>query len=104
MHIHHNAKDKFDDYEINYIIKALIEYDNKIKAVKNKLSGLTKEDMDYFHKYSKIMNEISKEVDNIAEKELYTPDKYFIDLGETLKGKTLLIYLQYKYMKVEELY
>ena len=98
------SKDKFDDYEINYIIKALVEHENKIKTAKNKLSGLTKDDMDYFHKYSKIINEISEEVDNIAEKEFYTPDKYFIDLGETLKGKPLLIYLQYKYMKVEELY
>jgi len=98
------SKDKFDDYEINYIIKALIEYENKIKAVKNKLSGLAKEDKDYFHKYSKIINEISEEVDNIAEKEFNTPDKYFIHLGETLKGKPLLIYLQYKYMKTEKLY
>lgn len=98
------SKDKFDDYEINYIKNALIDYENKIKSIKNKISSLTKEDNEDFYKNSKIISEIHEEVDNIAIKEFYIPDNYFINLSETVEGKPLLIYLQYKYMKIEELY
>ena len=94
--------ENFEKDEKSYITDALKEFDSQIRSMKEALLNFTKKDTDY-NKCNNIMNQIIKELNYILNKEFKLSKIYFSNIHEIVTGKNLLIYFQYKIIKLKEI-
>lgn len=97
------SDDIFNENEKNWINGNLKEFRNKIKSLENMLLILKNGKNNPL----KINEEISKFFNNfysLLKREINFDCKYFYNLNETILERYLLVYFQYKVIKLETLY
>ena len=97
------SDDIFNEHEKNWINENLNEFRNRIKSLENMLLILKNGKNNPL----KINEEISKFFNNfysLLKREINFDRKYFYNLNETILERYLLVYFQYKVIKLETLY
>ena len=95
--------DSFDQEEQECVSKALKDFDVKINSIGELIKGLKEKEKD-ISDYRNTVNSINKELDSLVDKECLLNNEYFYSLDQKEKGTSVLLYLQYKFMKLKSLY
>ena len=93
----------FNQEEQEYLNKALKDFEAQIAYIKALIIGLKGKEKD-ISEYKSSINIINKELISLVIKECSFDDDYFYALDQQETGTIVLLYFQYKFIKLKNLY
>ena len=97
------SDENFKEEEQKYINDAMADFNNQIYAIKLLISNLKNTPID-ISKCKTIINDINKKLELLVDKECELGEKYFYSIDEEEPGIIVLLYFQYKLMKLTNVY
>ena len=94
-------QDVFKPNEITFVTDAMKNFDAKIKSI-IELSKLLKKEKDET-KNKDYLTQMEDEFISLCQKEIQVKDDYLVKISENDIGRTVLLYFQFKYMKLKKL-